>query len=765
MTSSPERFEGARRLLDSNVAALVRNEVVVPEWIDGAAFWYRRQTPNGHCHVLVDASGDMDAAFDHEAVAEAVSQAAATSLTPDRLDVEAIALDGSVTLRAAGTHWRYDARAAIVRQCEAGTAPPDQARSPSGDVALVTRGDNVALLDLGTGEESWLTTDGEPGFAWGKLPDSWLTAAQEVRPRPPFGWQWSPGGHRIVGSRVDERHIAPYPFVEPAPRDGAARPRIHWVRQALVGEPGPVLSCVAIDAASGARSEIRLPDEVRHAITCLDPLAWSPDESRFWIAVILYAQREARLIEIDATSGECRTVVRESTEGFINLNPLLYNAHNVRIIDEGRQAIWYSERSGWGHLYRYDLATGALLNPITSGEWPVRDIVGIDAARERIFFTSGAATGDPYCRRLHRVNFDGSQLTLLTREPGDHDFEGTPATLFAYLHGTPQPPALLSPDRSRFVDSFSTVTAPGLTLLRSTEDGRVLAELERADAAPLFQLGWQPPEPFTVKAADGETELRGVLYWPPHRQGPLPVVDMVYGGPQLSVVPHNFRSARHFSRGGYGRAALASLGFAVIVLDGRGTPLRSKNFHDHGYGNFADRAIEDHVAALQQLLERFPEFDGERVGIMGHSFGGYIAARALLRRPDIYRVGVSSAGPQNLHGLYADVGMYLPPPDYGGGEQRRPVPDAVPENYRELDNAPLAANLSGKLLLAYGDLDENVFPAVTFQFIKALVAAGRNYDLLCLPNRTHHFKSEPYFLERAWDYLLAHLRPSRPRCD
>ncbi|QIB67012.1 prolyl oligopeptidase family serine peptidase [Kineobactrum salinum] len=200
----------------------------------------------------------------------------------------------------------------------------------------------------------------------------------------------------------------------------------------------------------------------------------------------------------------------------------------------------------------------------------------------------------------------------------------------------------------------------------------------------------------------------------------------------------------------------------MVVVDGRGTPLRSKAFSDAGYLAFADTCLDDHVAVLRQLCGRDPALDGERIGIYGHSFGGYTSARAILRHPDVYKVAFSTAGIHNLHAIYNGIASITEPPDYGGGLNYRPDHAAIPHNYRELDTALLAGNLRGKLMLVYSDLDENAFPAMTLQLCDALNRANRSYDLLYLPNRTHYFTAEPYLVRRMWDYFVEHLMSETP---
>lgn len=763
------RYRAAEAVLDASVMRLVLNESVRPHWVGANAFWYRRELAGGGRYIWVE-GGTLRPAFDHAAAASALETAAGQAASPDLLMVESIAADGECVLHHGGRRWRVVSGVAEDLGVIEG-AKPGLLLSPAGDQALVVRGHDLAVLDIASGAERRLTDDGEESFAWGKYPDAALLAIarrQANIPLMPFGWSWSPDGKYVIGGRVDERHIEPYPFLESVPQDGSARPRVYHVQQALVGERGPLFSACAIEVATGRRVPIALHDklgrDLGEGIVHLEPLDWSADSRRVFVATAPDRTGATMLLEIDVTSGVLRIPIAEPTTGFLKLGAELYKQPNSRIIAGGSQAIWYCERSGYGHLYLYDLATGELITPITAGDWPVRDVLGVDEAKGRIYFTaSGREPGDPYQRRVYRVDIDGQNLTLLSPEVADHMVDGPPESLLARIFGMARPVSAISPDGSVFIDSWSTVTTPGTTVLRSTDDGRIIAPLEEADASALYETGWRPPEPFVAKAADGVTDLYGAIYRPHCAAGgAAPVVTAIYGGPQIVVAPHNFTAGR-FGVGYHGRAAFAALGFAVVVVDGRGTPLRSKAFQDAGYEASGDICLDDHVEVLRQLCERDPTLDGDHIGVYGHSAGGYTSARAILRHPDVFKVAFSSAGSHNFHGLYYAGGGPLP--DYGNGVRLKPDAGAVPENYRKLDNGVLAANLKGKLLLAYGDMDENAFPAVTLQLCAALNQANRSYDLLYMPNGTHFYLAEPYFLRRQWDYFVEHLMRQTPPRD
>lgn len=755
------RYARATAATAPALASLILNAGVAPHWIDGGGFWYRRALKAGGEYRVVQASGAAAAAFDHSRLAAAVSQASGATIGPWALTVTELApeqwakvgVDGKI-VRCTLTDYR----------CAAPVAPPKtntrQALSPDGTQAVFAKDNNLWLKDIASGREKPLTSDGEAYFAWGKLPDSLLLTLVNERhdlPLPPWGASWSPNGRYLVASRLDERPIKPYPFLESVPQDGSFAPIVRTARINLLGEPGATFSAIVFDMVTGKRTSIDLPKGLS-VVGMFEIFGWSDDGKRFYVA-LPGKDRAVDLTEIDAETGAVRAIVTESPKGFFGLNSAIYNAPNVRLIGSGREMLWYSSRSGWGHLYRYDLKTGKLLNAVTRGNWVFRDILHVDEERRQVVFTgSGREPGDPYRRRVYRVNFDGSGLKLLTPEDADHTLEGQATGIVALFFGVPKAASKVSPDGASFVDTWSTPSTPPVTVLRRTVDGGVIARLEAADISGLTGAGWKTPEPFVAKAADGKTDIYGAIWWPDADMGDrVPVIDNLYGGPQLVIAPHSFTAS------GWNDAfALTRLGFAVVTIDGRGTPLRSRAFQDESFANFGDTAVDDHAAVMKQLVQQYPRLDGDRIGVTGHSYGGYVAARAMLRHADVFKVGVASAGP-HVHEAMYDAGAFLPTPDYGDGRKLRPNPTASPANYRAMDNAPLAANLRGRLLLGYGDLDENALPASTLQFIDALIKAGRRYDLVYMPNLTHKFSTGgDYFTLRRWDYFTQHLLGVEP---
>lgn len=765
-------YARAEKVLDYNLKGKVRNAKVDPNWLADGRFWYRRDGAAGAEYVLVDPARRSRAPlFDPARLRQALAAVAADAdPAPRSVHIEDGALRGRFAAGAVALS--CDLSAYRCEKSALAAADPLWLASPDGSRALLVREHNLWLRDLRSGAERQLTRDGEEHYGYGVLPDFALHAVPRQQGKwktPPMTVSWSPDGKRVFGTRYDERKVQPYPMVAMAPEDGW-KPKVYDIRLGLLGEAETARDeWYSIDVDAGKVRRIAIPEGWNHAIES-DLLGWSADGRRAYAPIARY-DRPARmqLTEIDLDSGKTRAVLEERSDTRIQLNDFLYSRPAVVVLGARNQIVWFSERDGWGHLYLYDLRDGRLIRQITSGPWLVRDVIGVDEARGELFFTAGGReAGDPYQRRLYRISLDGGEPTLLTPEAADHAIE---AGASAILGGPPNDQ--LSPDRAYVVDSYSTLDAAPRTVLRSTRDGAVAMELERADDSAVRAAGWVPPQRLKFTAADGRSEIWATAYFPPDyskqtaRAKQYPVIDAYYGGPQINNAPVGFVDATATTNP-ISRSALARLGFVTITIDARGTPGRSQAFHDVSFGDFADPQIDDHVAAIKQLAERFPGIDTGRVGVYGHSFGGYTSTRAMLYRPDFYKVAVSSAGPHNYQGMYGGGVNGLErllggPPDYGHGRHVQPAPGAIPENYRKLDNAALADRLQGKLMLVLGDLDENALPAVTLQFSSALIRANKDFDLLYLPNQNHElFRNDAYYTRRMWDYFVEHLGGTKP---
>jgi dipeptidyl aminopeptidase/acylaminoacyl peptidase len=402
---------------------------------------------------------------------------------------------------------------------------------------------------------------------------------------------------------------------------------------------------------------------------------------------------------------------------------------------DDRVIVWPSERDGWRHLYLYDGRTGELQHQLTSGAWFVRDVLRVDDTW--VWFTGlGREPGrDPYFRHLYRVALEGGRPELLTPEDADHA-------------------SALGPSGRYVIDTASTIDTAPVHRLRSS-DGSPVCELGVADLSGLEAEAWRPPERFVVTAADGHTQLYGALFFPSDFDpaARYPVIDSIYPGPQLIRTPKSFTvdstSGPDQWPGAWDAQALAELGFVTMTLDGRGTPLRSRELHLASYGHLGSHALDDHVAALRELARTRPWMDGERVGITGHSAGGAAAVRALLEYPEVFKAGVSGSG---VH----DIRRYLA---YWAEKYQGLPPDA---DYREASNIELAHRLDRPVLLIHGELDDNVPPANTLALADALIAADKDVELVVLPGQNHNCATHPYYIRRTWEFFVRHLVESAP---
>jgi len=748
-TVVPKRYVRAERFLPWNASRLAFNMGIDPQWSGGGdVFLFRSHTSGGPRYQRVDPiAGTVTPTFDHVRLAAALSRASGVPTDPDGLDLEDIArLDDPdrVTFSANGRAWTCDLGTYACTPSELPMpAAADAVRSPDGQWEVFVRDHNLWLRKVGERVERQLTDDGEPGYEYGMPLPSPLASAGLADPDRPVV-HWSPDSSRFLSCRIDERPAKHLHLVQSVPKNGDTRPRLHTYAYPLPGDTDVPLAegwCFIVDGSEAVQVQLRpLPMSYYGPPFQDGSLWWTPDGSKLFLLVPERGGRSYELFAIEPTTGLTRSVITERTDR--GIDPFLFWADvNIRVINEGSQIIWYAQRDGWGHLYLYDGATGEQIRQLTSGPFNVSRIAHInETERWAAFMAIGREPGrDPYLNHLYRVSLDGGQPELLTPDDADHTVRYSPTGTF-------------------FVDIFSRTDVPPVTQVR-TASGSLVLDLERADITPLLATGWTAPERFTAKARDGVTDIYGVIVRPSHLDPNLsyPVIDSIYAGPQVNVAPTTFTDATPFTdsfRSGRGAGfwqaqALAELGFVVVMVDGLGMPGRSRAYHDVSYRNLGDGGIVDHISAIQQLGDRYPYLDLSRVGIYGHSAGGYASAHAMLAFPDFYKVCVSSAGNHD-HRL-----------DKASWVERYMSPE-VGDYYDDQANRTVAENLRGKLLLAHGEMDENVHPASTLTLVDALITANKDFDLLILPNRPHRLDNDPYFVRRRWDYFVRHLLGAEP---
>ncbi len=591
------------------------------------------------------------------------------------------------------------------------TEPPrrreraDSSISPDGQWRAFIRDHNVWLRERqgDNRQEFPLSSDG-------KATDSYMAR-----------FYWSPDSRKLAVVRRQPEEERRMYYIESSPKD-QLQPKLHSTRYLKPGDRVAIDKPQLFDIES--RKQIAISDHLFSNPYNITGLRWQPDSRRLTFVYNQRGHQVLRVVAVDAGTGETEAVIEENSETFINYSGKLF----LEYIDESGEMIWMSERDGWNHLYLYDAATAEVKNQITSGSWVVRGVDHVDKENRQIWIRVGGVypEQDPYYVHHARVNFDGSDFTLLTASNGTHRVQ-------------------YSPERRFLLASWSRVDHPPVHELRSSEDGSLIVLLEEANPAALHEAGWRAPEPFVAKGRDGETDIYGIIIRPtdfdPQRL--YPVIENIYAGPQGAFVPKDFRAY-------YKMMELAELGFIVVQIDGMGTSHRSKAFHDVCWQNLADAGLPDRVRWIRAAAEVYTYMDTDRVGIYGGSAGGQNAAAAVFTHGDFYKVAVADCG---CHDNRMDKMWW--------NEQWMGWP--VGPHYEANSNVTLAPGLEGKLLLIVGELDTNVDPASTMQVVDALIRADKDFELLVMTGTGHGAAETPYGSRRRADFFVRHMFGVEPR--
>lgn len=798
-----EDYDRAYQMRATPLLAKLRNWFVVPHWIGRSdEFWYRRDTKNGFEFIVVDAAtGRSQPAFNHEALAEALSRATGAQASAAKLPFDTFTFNedrSSIHLSVAGKNEVADYDCNLkAASCKAAPAPfppppleisflnpvPPPTHDPNEGVlvspdhhwGIFTRDNNLWLRDFTKDQDRPLTQDGQANSGFGIYIDEWQSAAiprqkavEAGHHLPPMASYWSPDSRTVTVPHVDQRHVAEYPYIEHVPEDGSFRPKLYTPRIPLVGEKDYLVEWYAFDIPGGRMRRINFPyDKLLLPEADLFGITkkwWSADGRHLFAAAYGDSLDAAYLFDVDLGTGAVRTVIDEHMQPRMQMSSSAYDSPNVWVSSSGADVIWFSQRDGWGHLYLYDGKTGKLRNQITRGEWLVRDIIKVDEGRRRIYFTGmGRESGNPYYRYLYRIDFDGSNLKLLSPEPSDHMLLN-PENIYSF--DMSQGYEAISPSGKYAVYNFSTPSEPTQTGIRSTDDGKLIAIFEKADATELFASEYQPPEEFVAKAADGKTDLWCLLYKPknivPGKR--YPIVDVNYASPLTAVVPRNFPTAIR-SPAGPTPALLNELGFAAVAVDARGTAYRSREFSYANFGKLNINGLDDHVAAIKQLAQQRDYIDLTRVGISGSSEGGYTAIRALIEFPGFFKAAVANVPGIIFHGEPPAMDWYgfQGPPVYSNGTQLRPAVNEAPRNWKDTDIVAQASRLKGDLMIIMAELDENALPGSIMQFVYALQKADKDFDLLYLPGENHYMNwATHHVLRRVEDFLVRDLMGGVP---
>ena len=712
-------------------ASYVKGGSIEPHWMaDGSSFWYGEGAPANTVIYKVDPNTNTkESLFDAARLRQALAPVLGHEPPYHGLPFDKFTfLDGEKAVKFTVEEKEFIlqldtytiTRAPALSEAEKSRLVPQivqksfprtwrdlmEVLSPDGRWFASLKEHNLWLRSTYDGRRVQLTTDGSKDYEWrGQWGARWA-------------W-WSPDSFKLAFKRVDTRKVRKIPIVHylNLPEE------VEWFHKALPGGPIPQTELFIVDILSKRRVRIDTGEEPDQHIYLLE---WRPDGSEFLFVRVDRTRKKLDLMAANPTSGATHLIFTEAEKTFIGMH--LYRAFTP--LGDGKKFIWLSERDWLLHLYLYDL-DGTLIQRLTKGAFPVVQVIAVDEKAGWVYFTAHGDQQRPYDTHLYRVSLEGKNFTRLTEAAGQHTIQ-------------------LSPSKEFFLDRHSTPARPPVVELRQA-DGTLLQTLSRANIEALKEeLQWSSPEEFVVKAADGKTDLYGVLYKPydfdPNKK--YPVIEVIYAGPQTTVVPRTFTIERRTLIGKLAQP-LAQLGFIVFIVDARGTPERGKAFQDVVYGNLGRYEIPDHVATLKQLAAKRPYMDLSRVGIFGGSWGGWMTVRALLLAPDVYHVAVASLSGADLYDQGAGVEFYMG------------LPENNPEGYEYGSNVRLAGNLKGKLLILHGTSDVNSALSETMRLVEGLIRAGKPYDLIVLPEQNHwpSGTSHTYWREAFRRYFQEHLKP------
>ena len=773
-------YLAAARFSPKKLEKLIFTTQVDAHWLKRTArFWYMYETTEGKKWYIADpAKGEKRQLFDNDRLAAAISR-----IVKDPFEAKHLGLDSmrfikdenwiqfevksSESLHKQGStkdstakkvyYFEYSLLDGTLNELTGYKKPkhkPNWASiSPDSNTIVFGRRFNLFWMDRANYEkaltneedstivEHALTTDGVEYYSYhgngilGGGGETNVDKEKNKNKRKPAQLFWSPDSKHFAMSRSDMRKVKDLWVINSI---ADPRPTLETYKYMMPGEKeAPVEQLLVFDMTTHTRQIVSsaefkdqdlaiwaAPNQERRRDDDYRVQFWLGTNSKFYFTRTSRDLHRIDVCVVNVGDTVAKALINERLNTYVEVRRL-------GLVSEGRELIEWSERDGWAHFYLYDGA-GKLKNQITSGPFHCEDIVGIDDKKRTLYFTAaGKEPGEnPYYLHLYKVNLDGSGLTLL--DGGDFDHAVS-----------------MDDDQQFFVDNFSRVNSVPKSALFNCA-GHKIMDLETADLGSLFAAGYKFPQPFTVKADDGITDLYGVMYKPFNFDSTkkYALMEYVYPGPQTESVNAAFgRSMDRVDR-------LAQLGMIVITVGNRGgSPSRSKWYHNYGYGNLRDYGLADKKAAAEQLADRYSFIDINRVGIHGHSGGGFMSTAAMLVYPDFFRVAVSSSGNH-------DNSIY----NRWWSEKHHGVKEMIGDKgdtsfaYSIEKNADLARNLKGHLMLSTGDIDNNVHPGNTIRVINALTKANKRFDLVLLPGQRHGYADmTEYFFWRMADYFSHYL--------
>ncbi len=772
---STANYQLASRFSPAKLNKMVFSTSVDPHWLKlSDRFWYVYETTNGRKWYIVDpAKGEKKVLFDNAKLAAAITNIVRDPFDDQHLDIDSLRfikdenwiqfdvlstqeVEVKDTAAKKGSppkkerkkfFFEYNLSSGQLNELTDFKKPKRNPRwaavSPDGQTVLFARNYNLYWMDKANYEkalkneedstikENKWTTDGEEYNEYGSSQgENNVDKEKNKNKRKPVFAYWSPDSKHFVLIRQDQRAVKELWVINSI---AEPRPTLETYKYHMPGEKeAPIDNVLLFDVSSKTKKELLIKQFKDQSIGLWSrpamesardddwrPLVWQGTNNQFYFNRTSRDLKRIDICVVNINNDEVKSLIEERMNTYVE-------TRRLGVVNGGDELIQWSERDGWAHFYLYD-GTGKLKNQITSGAFHSEDIVNIDDKKRVLYFTANGRelNEDPYYLHLYRVNFDGTGMRLLNAGEYEHNVS-------------------MSDRETYFVDNYSRVNTAPKSALFNTE-GRKIMELETTDLSSLFAAGYKFPQVFKVKADDGITDLYGAMYKPFDFDSTkkYPVIAYVYPGPQTEAVNKAFsKSMDRIDR-------LAQIGFIVVTVGNRGgNPSRSKWYHNFGYGNLRDYGLADKKAAIEQLSDRYSFIDINKVGIHGHSGGGFMSTAAMLVYPDFFKVAVSSSGNH-------DNSIY----NRWWSEKHHGVKEMVGEKgdtsfiYNIEKNQDLVKNLKGHLMLTTGDIDNNVSPANTIRVVNALIKANKRFDLVLLPGQRHAYGDmQEYFFWMLADY-------------
>jgi dipeptidyl aminopeptidase/acylaminoacyl peptidase len=709
-------------ILDSLLRKIEVNYNISPVWqADQKSFWYKKNLAGKNwAFIYVNAAeGTRKNAFDHQRIAEVLQKSTGKDYDAGRLKLTKLFFNGAadkITVKTGDQWFRIDLRtyqcvtsADTLKDVYNSNKPlqsarsrwesiPDARKSPDGKKELYIKEGNVFVKELAGLKDDQLSFDGTADKPYGEF-------------------SWSPDGKTLVGYRISPKKIGEVHYVLSSV-PGTTRGQLKSREYAQPGDAFTSYAPVVFDFATKKQTKA---DAEEIDFFGAPELHWRQNNNQYYIyEKVDRGHQRFRVIEADVKSGKTRNIIDEKTATFIYENRIY-----THYLPRTNEMIWSSEKDGYRHLYLVNTLTGKQ-QPITKGNWVVREIDSVDVAKREIWFrASGINAGeDPYFMHAYRIGFDGKNQIDMTPEKGNHILS-------------------FSSDRKYYLDTYSQVNVAPVSVLKRTADAKIVLELERGTTGDFLAAGVKLPEVFVSKARDGKTDVWGIVCRPSKmdEHKTYPVIEYIYAGPQDSFVPKSFLPYSEMQ-------SMAELGFIVVQIDGMGTANRSKAFHDVCWKNLADAGFPDRILWMKAMAKRYQNADISKVGIYGTSAGGQNSTGALLFHPEFYKAAVSACG---CHDNRIDKQWW--------NEQWMGYP--VGPHYQEQSNITNAAKLQGNLLLIVGEADENVPPESTFRLADALIKANKDFDFLCVPGMGHS-DGGVYGRRKKRDFFVEKLLQAEP---